>query len=151
MTDEFMTPEQWAAFKRSISGQNNQSAPQSAPGQIRPMSPEKKKEEINTWNGNPINKLNHIRAIDEDEERRKTRNSRVIWFIAFILLAGVLVFAYFSYYDAFKSNVICGNMSVTCEKTECTPCQSCGNVTCGCSLTCPGFPNNINVILKNQS
>lgn len=147
MTDEYMSPEQYENWKNKLAGIKE------PPTKPQPMPPtiaqEKRKEIIENWNNKPEIKSNHIRAIDENEEKRKSRNSKVAWFIALTFLIGVLIFAYFSYYDSYKSNIACGN--VTCGNTDCAPCPA-YNLSCGdCSLTCPGFPNNINVVLKNQS
>jgi len=67
--------------------------------------------------------------------------------IGLSLIAGSLFYA--SYYDKFKSEIICGNSSLKCETQSCI--NNCDKECPDCSCGDCNFPDNIEINLVNET
>lgn len=71
--------------------------------------------------------------------------------VGILCLSGVIFYS--AYSDKFKSDLICGNMTSTCEGNTLTcptiPSYTCPTCTNNCN--CPEFPDNLELTIKNET
>ena len=130
MVDEYMNQDDYEKMKLPT----NQPSPQ----QIKKTYIEANNKKLNP---------NGLSIIDIDE-----KNSKIVWYVAIALIVFVAGFLYFSSNEAYKSDIVCAgsNLTAICEgysfNCSCPPCPS-NSVSCP---PCPNFPNELNVIIKNN-
>lgn len=149
MTDEYMDPDDYEAMKKGIPSKKEIPP-------YKPLTPEQFKDLPKEQKETVIEKRNNILkdyglvTNDREELKNEKTKTKIAWIIALAAVVFVGGFLYFSSKEAYKPEVVCGNLTAICEGYSFNVTCECPEQSCICNCE---FPDEleIDLTLKNSS